>query len=108
MTFGKLADVKGLRGEQELARLALAAQPGDAGGPVFDAGGSVFGMLLPRDTGAQQLPDGVNFAVNADAIRALLAQEGITAENADVGVAMAPEDLTKKASGMTVLVSCWE
>ncbi|MCP4817698.1 MAG: peptidoglycan-binding protein [Shimia sp.] len=108
MTFGQLADVRGLGGEQELARLALAPQPGDAGGPVFDAAGSVFGMLLPRSSGgAQQLPGEVNFAVNADAIRGLLDQQGITARQSEGGAAMAPEDLTKKASGMTVLVSCW-
>lgn len=108
MTFGQLSDVRGLGGEEELARLALAPQPGDAGGPVFDAAGSVFGMLLPRSTGgAQQLPGEVNFAVNADAIRAVLDQQGIAAQQSEGGTAMAPEDLTKKASGMTVLVSCW-
>ncbi|MEP2530086.1 serine protease [Shimia sp.] len=109
MTFGQLEDVRGLGGEQELARLELAPQPGDAGGPVFDAGGSVFGMLLPRATGnTQQLPERVNFAVNADAIRALLEQEGIRAATSNGDAAMAPEDLTRHASGMTVLVSCWD
>ncbi|PSL18845.1 serine protease [Shimia abyssi] len=109
MTFGQLADVKGLGGEQELARLALAPQPGDAGGPVFDAGGSVFGMLLPRaNGGGQQLPGQVSFAVNADAIRALLEQEGIRAATSEGAGLMAPEDLTRHASGMTVLVSCWQ
>ena len=39
LTYGKLADLKGLRGEQNLSRLALLAQPGDAGGPVFDTSG---------------------------------------------------------------------
>lgn len=108
MTFGQLSDVRGLGGEEELARLALAPQPGDAGGPVFDAAGSVFGMLLPRAAGgAQQLPEEVNFAVNADAIRAVLDQQGITAAQSEGGSAIAPEDLTTKASGMTVLVSCW-
>ncbi|MCP4209670.1 MAG: peptidoglycan-binding protein [Shimia sp.] len=108
LTFGQLADVKGLRGEQELTRLALNVQPGDWGGPVFDAGGSVFGMLLPRDSqSAQQLPEEVNFAVNSDAIRALLAQEGIQVDLSVNGASMAPEDLTKQASDMTVLVSCW-
>ncbi len=109
LTFGQLADIKGLGGEQELARLTLAPQPGDAGGPVLDAGGAVFGMLLPRPAGGtRQLPVGVNFAVNADAIRALLAQEGINADPAPARSDMAPEDLARLASGMTVLVSCWD
>ncbi|MBO9479549.1 trypsin-like peptidase domain-containing protein [Shimia sp. R11_0] len=108
VTFGTLSDVKGLRGEQELARLAMRVEPGDWGGPVFDAGGAVFGMLLPRDAqSTQQLPTEVNFAVNADALRALLAQEGIQAAQASTGDAIAPEDLTKQAGNMTVLVSCW-
>ncbi len=108
LTFGQLADVKGLRGEQELTRLAMNVQPGDWGGPVFDDGGAVFGMLLPRNTAAaQQLPEDVNFAVNSDAIRALLAQEGLQADFSGPATSMAPEDLSKQASGMTVLVSCW-
>ena len=109
LTFGQLADIRGLGGEQELARLTLAPQPGDAGGPVLDAGGAVFGMLLPRPaSGTRQLPVGVNFAVNADAIRALLAQEGITPDTTPPRPDMAPEDLARLASGMTVLVSCWD
>ena len=47
LTFGTLSDVRGLRGEQNLKRLALTVQPGDVGGPVFDASGNVIGMLLP-------------------------------------------------------------
>ncbi len=109
LTFGQLADIRGLGGEQELARLTLTPQPGDAGGPVLDAGGAVFGMLLPRPAGGtRQLPVGVNFAVNADAIRALLAQEGITPDTTPPRPDMAPEDLARLASGMTVLVSCWD
>ncbi len=108
MTFGQLADIKGLAGEQELTRLALAPQAGDAGGPVLDTAGAVFGMLLPRDAAnAQQLPGDVNFAVNSDAIRALLQQEGIQVSTSQAETALAPEDLTTMAGGMTVLVSCW-
>ena len=44
MTFGQLADVRGLNGEENLRRLALSAQAGDAGGPVFDMSGRVLGM----------------------------------------------------------------
>ncbi|GAA6179922.1 trypsin-like peptidase domain-containing protein [Shimia sp. NS0008-38b] len=108
VTFGTLADVKGLRGERELARLALQVESGDWGGPVFDAGGAVFGMLLPRNTqAAQQLPADVNFAVNADALRTLLEQEGIRANLSNDEPTVAPEDLAKHASEITVLVSCW-
>ncbi|MEL7259417.1 MAG: serine protease [Pseudomonadota bacterium] len=108
ITFGELADVQGLNGEQDLKRLALTALDGDAGGPVVDAGGAVLGMLLPEGQGGRQLPDGVSFAAKADVIRGLLDQLGVSTlesrDQADVGL----EALTDRASGMTVLVSCWD
>ncbi|NCQ35253.1 peptidoglycan-binding protein, partial [bacterium] len=45
LTFGRLADIRGLNGEDEVKRLTLTAQPGDVGGPVFDNSGAVLGML---------------------------------------------------------------
>ncbi|MDQ7071892.1 MAG: serine protease [Rhodobacterales bacterium] len=107
MTFGVLADLKGLRGEATLKRLALAALPGDTGGPVFDAGGAVLGMLLPADTNGRTLPDGVSFSANSDAIQAVLNTASLGSQTTDILSQIAPEDLAISASGMTVLVSCW-
>ncbi|MGH1445345.1 MAG: serine protease [Cognatishimia sp.] len=108
VTFGTLSDLRGLEGEETLTRLALAPLPGDAGGPVFDTGGSVVGMLLPKADGtSRQLPGDVSFAASGDAIRALLTQEGITTDAGESLGIMAPEDLTALAGDMTVLVSCW-
>ena len=82
--------------------------PGDAGGPVFDAGGSVMGMLLPRETeGGRQLPDQVNFAAKGEMILDFLRANGVTAGSQVSGGIMEPEDLTALATDMTVLVSCW-
>jgi len=108
LTFGKLADVKGLNGEAELTRLALAALPGDVGGPVFDTGGGVVGMLLPAATSSQKLPGDVSFAADAAAIRSLLDGAGSSASSSAETGALAPNDLSRIATGMTVLVSCWD
>ncbi len=108
LTFGKLEDTKGLHGEPELTRLAMAALPGDAGGPVFDAAGGVVGMLLPASGGAQQLPANVAFAADASAIRAVLDGAGVSAATSQATGTLSPNDLVRMASGMTVLVSCWE
>ncbi|MCV2868140.1 trypsin-like peptidase domain-containing protein [Defluviimonas sp. WL0002] len=108
MTFGTLADVQGLDGETEVARLSLRALPGDAGGPVFDMSGSVVGMLLPReDKNGRVLPEDVGYALEADVIATALGEQGLSAMPTDRSGAMAPEDLTRIAQGMTVLVSCW-
>lgn len=109
LTYGALADLRGLQGENHLLRLALSTMPGDAGGPVFDTGGEVLGMLLPRqDTGAQKLPQDVSFALDGAKIAMMLSDLGVTTEKTAAITAIHPEDLTTRALGMTVLVSCWE
>lgn len=107
LTFGKLSDVKGLRGETELSRLELSAQSGDAGGPVFDPAGSVVGMLLPAAQSGQQLPRGVSFAADAQALRDVLQAAGLRAADANGAQGVSPNELSRRANGMTVLVSCW-
>lgn len=107
LTFGNLADLRGLNGEDALKRLAVKAQKGDLGGPVFDAGGAVLGMLTPATATGQVLPPEVGFAVDADAITASLQSAQIGFSVTETLSYIAPETLTNVASDMTVLVSCW-
>ncbi|MFW2542504.1 trypsin-like peptidase domain-containing protein [Primorskyibacter sp. 2E107] len=108
LTFGTLEDLQGLGGEQQLKRLALASMPGDAGGPVFDTGGTVVGMLLPREEdGTRRLPEGVSFATKPVQILEFLRAQGIQPIARGTSSPMEPEDLTALGRDMTVLVSCW-
>ncbi len=108
MTFGVLADLRGLDGEEHVKRIAMNADEGDAGGPIFDNGGAVLGMLLPRPAGnARVLPQDVNFITDAEAILGSLNEAGISVSTTDAAAFMEPETLTFKAADMTVLVSCW-
>ena len=108
MTFGTLSDVKGLNGETDLSRLAMDTLPGDAGGPVLDAGGGVFGMLLPEPRDGRALPKGVRFALDRDALQDVLAQAGMAAAGTNSSAPIDAFDLSAEATGMTVLVSCWD
>ncbi|WP_298434064.1 serine protease [uncultured Jannaschia sp.] len=109
LSFGTLEDVRGLDGAEDRVRLSLVARDGDAGGPVLDGAGRVAGMLLP-DTGDgdRALPGDVAFAVKARRLADVLAAAGVAPETSDLSTPLAPEDLTVRATGMTVLVSCWE
>ena len=108
LTFGRLSDIRGLDGEETVKRLALTARDGDAGGPVFDNGGAVLGMLLPKvPRNGQMLPPDVSFIVDADQIVTALDAAGITVETTDTLAFMPPETLTLRAAESTVLVSCW-
>lgn len=107
MTFGRLSDVRGLQGEPDVKRLALDTLPGDAGGPVLDEGGGVFGMLLPNPDLGRALPDGVSFALDREAIQSVLAEAGMAGASTNSETPIDPFDLSMAATRMTVLVSCW-
>jgi peptidoglycan hydrolase-like protein with peptidoglycan-binding domain len=108
LTFGRLADLRGLNGEENLKRLELTALPGDFGGPVLDAGGAVLGMLRAPALEGRQLPGNVSFSVDAVAIRSVLDGLGVASLEATGTEALHPVDLTRRASAMTVLVGCWD
>lgn len=108
MSFGALTDLQGLRGESALTRLEVETLDGDAGGPVFDETGAVLGMLLPRAGGSRELPPEVSFAADGDIIQAILLAEGVPTRARRSAGAVAPEDISAQARGMTVLVSCWD
>lgn len=107
LTYGRLADIKGLDGDTRLQRLEITSEDGDAGGPVFDASGAVTGMLLARDAGTRQLPGSVAFAADAPVLAEFLSAHGVNPAASDSSQTMAPEDLTLLAADVTVLVSCW-
>lgn len=107
MTFGTLADVRGLNGETGVNRLALNALDGDVGGPVLDASGGVLGMLQADPGTGPSLPADVSFAVDRETIKDVLQAAGRTASVSKASGAMPAEDLGAAATGMTVLVSCW-
>ncbi len=109
LTFGQMAEAGGLDGEAGINRLAITTLPGDAGGPVVARDGAVIGMLLPKAaTGDRVLPADVAFAAAPSDIARVLATAGVTATNAPAAGDLTPEALTKTATGMTVLVSCFD
>lgn len=108
LTFGSLADIKGLDGEDTVYRLDLEAQDGDAGGPIVNAAGQVLGMLKSDSDGNRQFPDEVSFATKAPALAAFLEENGVATDPVEGAQSLSPHALSVKAADMSVLVSCWE
>lgn len=107
LNFGRLEEARGLDGNASLSRLVLASEPGETGGPVFDGEGAVLGILQPSGDGARRLPDDVAFATAAGPIADFLTAAGLSPEPSNGGPEVPPEDLTRLAADMTVLVGCW-
>ncbi|MBO9412872.1 serine protease [Ruegeria sp. R8_1] len=108
LTFGQIADVRGLNGEEGVKRLALAAQPGDAGGPVFDGNGQVVGMLLPTPSDGRTLPASVSLAATVSSLNQILDKAGVSGVSGQPSSQISPNELNRRATGMTVLVHCWD
>ncbi len=110
LTYGRLAELRGLNGEDDLERLTLETTQADAGGPVLDPSGAVVGVLLDnQEQPARRLPESVRFAARARAVARFLDENGIaTRTQGDGAAALSPEDLATRAESMTVLVSCWD
>lgn len=107
LTFGTLADVRGLGGEQGVQRLTLSTLPGDIGGPVLDASGDVVGMLLPNPGTNRVLPEDVRFAASNGTIEEFIGRSGLNVSVSETTSPLDPIDLGRLARDMTVLVSCW-
>jgi len=108
LTFGRLDAAGGLNGEAGVLRLNATVAQGDLGGPVFGPNGAVLGLLSGQpQIDNRQLPPEVNFAVSADAIRDFLSENGVSSGTLRSGVTVPPEQLTRVAGDLTVLVSCW-
>ncbi len=108
LTFGQVADIRGLNGESGVKRLSLSAQPGDAGGPVFDDSGNVIGMLLPTPTEGRSLPDSVSLSASVERLQDTLNKAGVASQPGVETAQISPNELSRRANGMTVLVHCWD
>lgn len=108
LTYGQVADIRGLNGETGVKRLALNAQPGDAGGPVFNDSGNVVGMLLPTPSEGRTLPASVSLAATVDRLTEILAEAGVSGQSSEETIQISPNELNRRATGMTVLVHCWD
>ncbi len=108
LTFGQIADIRGLDGEEGVKRLDLSALPGDAGGPVFDDSGNVVGMLMPSPSSDRTLPQSVSLAANVERLTEVLAKAGVAGQPGQNTGQISPGELSRRANGMTVLIHCWD
>ena len=110
VTYGTLEDLRGLGGEEHLKRLSVSTAAGDVGGGIMNLSGDLLGILAatPAD-GDRQLPPGVGFAVDTDAILPVLSAAGISALSATPsGEELTPTQRSNRAAEIVALVGCWQ
>jgi S1-C subfamily serine protease len=109
LTRGLLLEVRDLGGNDKISRLQIDTLPGDAGGPIYDSGGTVVGILLPKSGETErQLPNNVNFSANWNLISPLL-------NDANIPISLTEDkphpdliSLSSAAENTIALITCWE
>jgi hypothetical protein len=114
-TLGNITSLTGLNDDTRTLQTSTPIQPGNSGGPLLDMTGSVVGVIEMQLNArkimevANNIPQNVNFAIQAPIVISFLTAKGVTPVIADKDrKALAPADLADVAKTFTVQVSCLE
>ena len=114
LTTGTVSAMAGPGNDTRILQITAPVQPGNSGGPLLDMAGNVVGIVTAKLNAIKtaqltgDLPQNVNFSINAAVVRAFLDANGVEYETANSkGKLEAAEvgDIAKKA---TVLIVCQE
>ena len=109
LTRGLLQELGDLSGNDKISRLQIDTLPNDAGGPIYDSGGSVIGILLPKSAETErQLPNNVNFSANWNLISSLLNEANISISLTEDKPHPDLISLSDAAKNTIALITCWE
>ncbi len=114
LTTGNLSSLSGIGGDTSLLQITAPVQPGNSGGPVLDSSGNLIGVVVSKLDGVKaikitgDIPQNVNFAINANTLRSFLDSNTIVYDMASSEKILLTTTIAEKAKGFTVLVECWK
>jgi S1-C subfamily serine protease len=114
VTNGIVNALAGPGNDPRLIQISAPIQPGNSGGPVFDAAGRVVGIAvatlnavhIAAATGA--VPENVNFAVKAEVARRFLDEHGIAVTTQATAKEQATTAIAQRAAAFTIRPECWK
>ena len=113
MTTGNLSSLSGMGGDTRLVQITAPVQPGNSGGPVLDSSGNLMAVVVSKLDAVKaakltgDIPQNVNFAINANVLRSFLDANSVDYETASSDKVLATTAIAEKAKGFTVLIECW-
>jgi S1-C subfamily serine protease len=112
VTKGIVAAIAGLRDDARYLQISAQVQPGNSGGPVFDATGAVIGVVVSRlnqirSAGAMnEIAQNVNFAIKSSVASTFLNAHGVSLSEGRVGRSLSTPEIVERAKAITVQVYC--
>lgn len=114
VTSGIVSALAGARNDRRQLQISAPMQPGNSGGPLFDASAHIIGvavaslstMRLAQATGA--IPENINFAVKGEEAKQFLGAHGVVLETAPSGKELSTAAIADQALKVTVRIECWK
>ncbi|MEQ5869925.1 trypsin-like peptidase domain-containing protein [Sagittula sp. NFXS13] len=107
VTRGAVSSVTGIGGDPDWLQISAPVQPGNSGGPLVAADGSVVGVVTARlkdRPGATA--QNINFAVRGEVARRFLAEQGVSPQANTDRTPLAPEMLAEQSAAFTTYIEC--
>ncbi len=113
VTVGSVSAMAGIGDDTRMIQVSAPTQPGNSGGPVFDAAGNVVGVLSSTLNALQLakvrgiLPQNINFAIKSAIAQNFFEAKGVGYETAESTAELRPVEVADRAKNFTYLIECW-
>jgi ankyrin repeat protein len=114
LTTGTVSALAGLGDDTRFLQISAPVQPGNSGGPLLDLSGNVVGIVVSKLDAIRvakaigDIPQNVNFAINATVARGFLDAKGVKYETTPSNRKLEAADVGELAKKFTVVVECWK
>jgi S1-C subfamily serine protease len=113
VTSGIVSALAGMRNDPHELQISAPVQPGNSGGPLFDASGRIVGVVvatlstvkLAQATGA--IPENINFAIKAEEARQFLAAQHVEVELGTAARDLSTAAVAEEGLKLAVRLECW-
>jgi len=113
VTTGIVSSLSGILNDTRFLQISAPVQPGNSGGPLFDASGDVVGIVAEKINALKfaklsggDLPENINFAIKTGALRDFLDNSVVSYKTVDPGPELKTGDIANNARAFTMLISC--
>ncbi len=112
VTTGVVSATRGAGDNSGQFQLDAAVQPGNSGGPIYDSGGNIVGVVVAQLDKLKMaktigsMPENVNFGIKASTVRQFLVASGLPSKNSERTDEKSTEQLAEIATNQALMVMC--
>ena len=108
VTTGVVSATRGAGDNSGQFQLDAAVQPGNSGGPIYDSGGNIVGVVVAqlnkRTFGS--FVENMNFGIKASTVRQFLVSSGLSSKKSERTEEKSTEQVAKIAQNQALMVMC--